>query len=264
MRTRPRPIGSWLLASPLLVALALPIVALALASGPDELLSALGHPRLAEAVALSARTTALSLLVIVGCGTPLAWRVARGGWRGVALVETLVALPVVLPPAVIGIALLDAFGRQGLLGGVLGDSLAFSPAAVVVAQIVVASPFYLQSAIAAFRDVDDDLLLVARSLGATARSAVWRVALPSALPALIGGATLAWARALGEFGATLLFAGNLPGRTQTLPLAIYAALEEDVSLARALALILAGFAVGAVLFVRLLPDLRRIWPGRAS
>lgn len=245
--------GAWTLGMPLLMAIALPLVALLMASSPSELWTALAHPRLAEATALSARTSALALFIIVIFGTPLAWGIARSRWRGVAVLETLVALPVVLPPAVVGIALLHAFGRRGLLGGVIGDALAFSPAAVVVAQVVVAAPFYLQSAIGAFREVDDDLLLVARSLGTSASGAIWRVALPTALPALIGGATLSWARALGEFGATLLFAGNLPARTQTLPLAIYAALEEDVGLARALALLLGAFAFAAVLLVRLSP-----------
>ncbi|MCO4762712.1 MAG: molybdate ABC transporter permease subunit [Myxococcales bacterium] len=238
---------------PLLLAIALPVIALSLAANPTELWQALGHPRLAEALALSARTSLLSLILIVAMGTPLAWYLARSRSRWASVVETLIALPVVIPPAVVGVALLHAFGRRGLLGGWLGDALAFTPAAVVTAQVVVASPFFLQAAIAAFRDVDEDLLLVARSLGASARSAIWRVAIPAAAPALIAGATLSWARAVGEFGATLLFAGNLPGQTQTLPLAIYAAMEEDMALARALALLLGALAFAALLAIRWVP-----------
>src|SRR5690606_7726448 len=132
--------------------------------------------------------------------------------------------PVVLPPAVVGVALLQAFGHRGLLGPVL-DSLSlrvpFTESAVVLAQLVVSAPFFVQAGANAFRKVDADVILVARALGATRSIAFRRVAVPIALPGLIVGASLAWARALGEFGATLLFAGNMTGKTQTMPLAIY-------------------------------------------
>jgi molybdate transport system permease protein len=173
------------------------------------------------------------------------------------VVEAVVDLPIVLPPAVVGIALLETFGRSGLVGPVLvalGIQIPFTTLAVVLAQVVVSAPFYVQAAAAAFRRVDADLLIVARTLGQTQRGAFLRVAVPIALPGLIGGAALAWARALGEFGATLLFAGNLPGTTQTMPLAIYAALESDVRVAVALSLVLAAVAVFLLLALRLAPS----------
>ena len=160
----------------------------------------------------------------------------------------------VLPPAVVGLSLLLVFGRQGLFSG--AGALAFSSIAVVLAQTIVAAPFYLQSASAAFRNIDADLLLVARSLGADSKGAFLRVALPLALPGLISGAALAWARALGEFGATLFFAGNLVGVSQTMPLAIYTALETDVRAALALALMLAAAALILLAALRLAP---RLW-----
>ncbi|MCB9545505.1 MAG: ABC transporter permease subunit [Myxococcales bacterium] len=238
----------------LLALIALPVGALVATTGLAELRAGLAHPLVGPALALSARTTAASLAIVVALGTPLAWRLARR--PGPGLVEILVSLPVVIPPAVLGVALLAAFGRRGLLGGL---GLPFTEAAVIVAQVVVAAPFYVQAAAAAFRRVDPDLLLVARTLGAGPARAFFGVAVPAALPGLLGGAALAWARALGEFGATLLFAGNLSGRTQTMPLAIYTALEADVGVARALALVLAAAAVGVLLLVWALPR----WWGRA-
>jgi molybdate transport system permease protein len=246
----------WLRAAPgvvlglgLLVLLLVPIAALGLSSSPAELWAALAHPLVLPALSLSAWTSTLALLVVVVTGTPLAWMLARARGPWARVIETAVELPIVIPPAVVGIALLLAFGRQGLWGG-LPLALPFTPAAVVVAQVVVAAPFYVQSAAAGFRGVDDDLLLVARTLGASPRRAVLRVAVPLALPALINGAALCWARALGEFGATLLFAGSLPGRTQTMPLAIYAALETDVRVATAIALVLAIVAFATLLLAR--------------
>ncbi|MEZ4471578.1 MAG: ABC transporter permease subunit [bacterium] len=234
----------------LLVVLLLPVVALLATTSAAELRAGLAHPLAAPALALSARTTAASLAVVLVLGTPLAWRLAARPAPG--LVEILVSLPVVIPPAVLGVALLATFGQQGLLGG---SGLPFTEAAVIVAQVVVAAPFYVQGAAAAFRKVDADLLLVARTLGAGRARTFFGVALPAALPGLLAGAALAWARALGEFGATLLFAGNLSGRTQTMPLAIYTALEADVGVARALSLLLAGAAVGVLVLVWSLPRL---------
>jgi molybdate transport system permease protein len=202
---------------------------------------------------LSLETTTISLIAIVLLGTPLAWSIARGGGRGRRWVETMVELPVVIPPAVVGVALLAAFGRTGLFGEALADAglgLTFTAGAVVLAQVVVAAPFYVQTAAAAFRAVDEDLLVVARTLGATPASAFLRVAVPVALPGIVNGAGLAWARALGEFGATLLFAGNLPGRTQTLPLAIYTAMESDIDAARALSVVLVVVALALLVLLR--------------
>jgi molybdate transport system permease protein len=166
---------------------------------------------------------------------------------------------------VVGIALLHTFGRSGLFGSelaMLGIQIPFTTAAVVLAQVVVSAPFYVQAATAAFGRVDGDLLIVARTLGQSPAGAFFRVALPLALPGLIGGAALSWARALGEFGATLLFAGNLSGTTQTMPLAIYTALESDIRVALALALVLAGVSVVLLVSLRAVPGfwMRRCHP----
>ncbi|MEM9070103.1 MAG: ABC transporter permease [Myxococcota bacterium] len=241
-----------LLAACLLAVLLIPLLALATSSSPSDVVSAASDPMFAAALALSLKTTLLSLALTLLMGTPLAWWLARSTSRWSRAAAVVVELPVVLPPAVVGIALLFAWGRRGPVGAVLeegGVSLPFSTAAVVVAQLVVASPFYVQAAAAAFRRVDPDLLVVARTLGASQASAVLRVALPVAFPGLLAGASLSWARALGEFGATLLFAGNLPGETQTMPLAIFSALESDIRLAVVFSLVLA--ATGILLLVGL-------------
>jgi molybdate transport system permease protein len=237
----------------LFLALAFPLAGLLLAAPPAELARGLRSPAVLPAVALSLATTTVSLVLIVGCGTPLAWAIARGTGRRWRAVETVAELPAVLPPAVAGVALLLAFGRRGVLGGVLaglGVGLPFTSAAVVLAQCFVAAPFYLQAAIAAFRRLDPDLVLVARTLGASRSRVFLSVAAPIARPALAGGAALAWARALGEFGATLMFAGNMPGRTQTLPLAIYTALESDLRTAQSLSILLVAAALGLLIGVR--------------
>jgi molybdate transport system permease protein len=235
-----------LLAAPILFLLVAPLLALALASSPADVAVGVRSPLFGRALGLSVQTTATSLAVVILSGTPLAWWLASGRGRGARVAEALVDLPIVVPPAVVGIALLETFGRSGLFGPVLvplGIQVPFTTLAVVLAQVVVAAPFYVQGAAAAFRRVDPDLRLVARTLGQSPAGAFFRVALPMALPGLVGGAALAWARALGEFGATLLFAGNLPGTTQTMPLAIYTALESDVRVAVALALVLAAVSI---------------------
>ena len=250
--------ASFLLAVPMLGLLVLPVLALILATTPADLAAGLRHPLFASALWLSARTTVIALVVVLAAGTPLAWWLAAARAGPTRVVEVLMRLPIVIPPAVVGIGLLATFGRTGLFGPLLqalGLQVPFSAAAVVLAQVVVAAPFYVQSAASAFRRVDADLLIVARTLGQRPAGAFLRVALPLAMPGLIGGASLAWARALGEFGATLLFAGNLPGVTQTMPLAIYTALESDVRVARALSLVLAVLGLALLLALRLLPEL---------
>lgn len=240
------------LAGTLVTLLALPLLALVGTTTPAEVAAGVQHPLFAPALWLSVRTTLISLALVAITGTPLAWWLSRSASRSARAVELIVQLPVVLPPAVVGVGLLQAFGRQGLLGPALtslGMGVPFTPAAVVLAQVVVSAPFYVQAAANAFRKVDPDMVLAARSLGASPAAALRRVALPVALPGLLVGASLAWARALGEFGATLLFAGNLGGRTQTIPLAIFTALESDVELAVVFSLVLA--AVGAALLAAL-------------
>ena len=232
------------------------VLALLFSSSPQDLSAGIKHPLFYPALTLSLRTTFVSLILILILGTPLAWWLAHASGRLAGLVGTLIELPIVLPPAVVGVALLQAFGRGGIFGDVVNQldwQIPFTTTAVVVAQVVIASPFYVQSATAAFRRVDSDLLLVARTLGQTRYGALLRVAVPVALPGLIAGAVLAWARAMGEFGATLLFAGNLEGHTQTMPLAIYTALESDVRVALALALVLAAAAAFILFVLRLIP-----------
>jgi molybdate transport system permease protein len=220
------PAVGYLLGGGMLVFLVLPVVALFVTGTPTDWLAGLRHPITVPALLLSLRTTALSLTALVVLGTPLAWWLARSEARVARIVETAVQLPIVVPPAVAGLALLLAFGSRGLLGPLLeglGADIAFSTIAVVLAQVFVAAPFYIQAATAAFAGIDENLLVVARTLGAGPAAVLFRVALPLARRGLVAGAALAWARALGEFGATLMFAGDVPGRTNTMPLEIYTA-----------------------------------------
>ncbi len=240
----------------MLALLAVPMVALVTASSWEELVRGARDASFWPALWLSARTTFASMALVVLGGTPLAWWMAAREGRWVRAVEMIVDLPVVVPPAVVGLALLEAFGRNGLFSPVLaplGLHLPFTTAAVVLAQVVVAAPFYVQSAAAAFRRTDADLLIVARTLGQSPAGTFLRVAAPLALPGLLAGAALSWARALGEFGATLLFAGNLAGSTRTMPLAIYTALEADTQVAVSLALALAGAGALLLLPLRAVP-----------
>ncbi len=231
----------------LLLFMVLPVASLFLTLGADALWAGVKHPAVAPALWLSLKTTLVSLAVIVVLGTPLAWLLGRHPGRWSRWVETLVRLPAVLPPAVAGVALLLAFGRRGLLGSWLADmglTVAFSSAAVVLSQVFVAAPFFLQSATAAFRNLDGDQLTVARTLGASPARVFFEIALPMARPGLIVGAAMGWARALGEFGATLMFAGNLSGETQTMTLAIYTTFESDLRAAQAMSVILVVVAFG--------------------
>ncbi|HET9435221.1 MAG TPA: ABC transporter permease [Candidatus Limnocylindrales bacterium] len=211
--------------------------------------AALGAAAVLDALALSLATTSASLVLTVALGTPLAWLLARRRFPGSALVETIVDLPIVLPPSVAGLALLLVFGRRGLLGGPLdaiGLDVAFTTFAVVLAQTFVAAPFYIRSARAGFAAVDADLEDAARVDGADDIGVARHVTLPLAGSALAAGLVMSWARALGEFGATILFAGNLEGLTQTLPLAVYAEFQAgdlDAAIAAAAILVVAAFGV---------------------
>lgn len=247
------PTAVGLLSGLLLLLIALPVAALLFSASPRELWAGLADPLVVPALRLSVFTTTISLLLILACGTPLAWVIARRSGRAWRVLETIVELPVVLPPAVAGVALLLAFGRRGLLGPALGGAgigIPFTRGAVVFAQTFVAAPFYLQAAVAAFRRLDPDLVLVARTLGASRPRVLAAVAIPVSWPALAGGAAMSWARALGEFGATLMFAGNMSGRTQTLPLAIYTALESDLHTAQSLSILLVVVAFALLVAVR--------------
>lgn len=245
--------GSFLASSLLLAFLVLPVVGLFVGAGTSGFGDGLSHPLVLPALKLSLFTTTMSLLVVVGLGTFLAWFLVRGHGRFLRALETLVELPMVIPPAVAGVALLLAFGRHGFLSSLFlpeGMALSFTTAAVVMAEVFVSAPFYLKAATSSFRRIDEELFVVARSLGASPARLFFRVAIPLAAPGLVSGAAMSWARALGEFGATLMFAGNLTGETQTLPLAIYTALESDWKAARALSLILIVFAFTLLLVVR--------------
>jgi molybdate transport system permease protein len=236
---------------PMLVFLLLPVLALILRIDPQQLASHLVNPEVAQAIWLSVVTTSCSTTLALTLGTPLAYLLARRRFRGHTVLDTLVDLPMVLPPSVAGIALLIAFGRRGLVGQALTDagiSIAFSTVAVVLAQTFVAAPFYIKTALGGFAAVDRDLEQAAMVDGAGPLQVFGRITLPLAWPVLLGGLVMSWARALGEFGATIIFAGNFPGRTQTMPLAIYIGFELDLAIALTLALILLG-ASFLVLFV---------------
>jgi molybdate transport system permease protein len=236
----------------MLALLAVPLFALVVSTSPADLLAGLGHPLALSALRLSLFTTTTSLALTLLLGTPLAWWMATHPGPAERVASTLVQLPIVVPPAVSGLALLLAFGRRGVLGPVLeraGWALPFTTAAVVLAELFVSAPFYIQSAVATFRRLDEDLLWAARSLGAGPARRFFRVALPLSRPGVVTGAALSWARALGEFGATLMFAGNLQGRTQTLPLAIYSAMETDLRPAKALSIVLVAVALAVLVLL---------------
>jgi molybdate transport system permease protein len=240
--------------------IALPILALILEGFSVDVSAAVANPTTLAALYVSFWTTAVSTLLVIITGTPLGFLLARVRFRGQALVELLVDLPIVLPPSVAGLALLLAFGRRGLLGETLsafGISLPFTAVAVILAQLFVAGPLFVRSARIGFAAVDRQLEEAALAEGANRWQLFRHVMVPVGYQALVSGALLSWARALGEFGATILFAGNLIGRTQTMPLAIYIGLESNRDSAVALSLILLGVSA---LFLWLLRRLERSWP----
>jgi molybdate transport system permease protein len=223
--------------------LLIPIVAIFAELSLDELRDGLTSDVTLDALRVTAETNLAAMALILLFGTPTAYLLATRRFRGRALLVTVVELPLVLPPAVAGIGLLAAFGRLGLLGGsleALGIEIAFTKAAVVLAVTFVASPFYVRTAVAAFEAVDPDLVAASRTLGAGPARTFARIALPLASGGLGAGAALAFARGIGEFGATIMFAGSLQGVTQTLSLAVYQ--EFDVAFDTAL-------AIGALLVV---------------
>jgi molybdate transport system permease protein len=193
-------------------------------------------------------------MVIVVVGTPAAYLLATRRFPGKAIVVTAIELPLVLPPAVAGIGLLAAFGPDGILGRGFKHALVFQTAGVVVAQVFVASPFYLRLAQTSFAAIDRSLLDASRTLGSSEAGAFCRVAVPVALPGLSAGLALAWGRALGEFGATLMFAGSLQGITQTVPLAIYNEFATDFPAALALSAILVIVSAAVLIAVKLIAE----------
>lgn len=228
------------------------LVLLARALNP-ALIDSLVNPTVTEALRLSLITTGLSLLLIMVLGTPVAYLLVRYRFPGHRLLDTLLDLPLVLPPTVAGVALLLTFGRRGFVGSYLSDAgvnLAFTTIAVVLAQMFVAAPLFIRAMKAGFSSVPERTEAAALTLGAGRWRTFWRITLPLTVPAFIEGSVLAWARALGEFGATIVFAGSLAGRTQTMPLAIYAALESDLDAAITLAAILTLSAFALLLIFR--------------
>jgi molybdate transport system permease protein len=241
--------------------LAVPLVALIIEAPLTEVPALLGRQVVQDALWVTLRTNAIANALVLAFGTPAAWALATRRFPGRSLVLTLCELPLVLPPAVAGIALLSAFGRGGLFGddlAAVGIVLPFSEWAVVLAIVFVASPFYLRQAIAAFEAVDPDLTDVARTLGASRTRTFWRVALPLAASGLMAGWVLAFARGVGEFGATIVFAGNVQGTTSTLTLAVYQQLDVDLDIALALGVLLVALSAGVLLSYKMLGSWQRL------
>jgi len=247
----------WGASSLLVLFLALPLVAMLWrAAAERERFTPAAGATLRQAIVLSLLTSAIALIVIVVLGAPLAYLLARRSFRGSRLIDVLVDLPIILPPAVAGIALLMAFGRYGLVGRWLNDAgitVGFTTTAVVLAQIFIAAPFFVRASKAGFTRIDRDLEDAAADLGASPGKVFRTVTLPMAFPSLAAGAVLAWARALGEFGATIMFAGSFPGVTQTMPLAIYGRFGAgDLPSALLLSIVLLALSMVVLLGLRLL------------
>jgi len=235
-----RPRWQILLASlPLVLFLLIPLAGLILRVSPSNVMSTIMQPQVVQAIRLSVTTTVITVLLTLFFGTPVAYTLARKKFVGRTMLDALIDMPVVLPPSVAGVALLIAFGRRGFLSPLFGGlEIPFTETAVVLAQLFVASPFYIKSAAAGFASVNRELEHAAAVDGASRLQIFRTIILPLSLPAIVGGVVMTWARALGEFGATIIFAGNYPGRTQTMPLAIYIGFEIDLNIALVLALIL--------------------------
>jgi molybdate transport system permease protein len=240
----------------LVLLLGLPLVSLVVRVPPAALVARLHDPLILQALRLSLVTSLASTAVIVALGLPVAYALATREFTGKRALEAFIDLPMVLPPTVAGVALLTAFGRNGLAGrtlGALGITLPFTTLGVVVAQAFVAAPFFIGAARAGFAEVDRKYLDAAATLRATPGYAFLTVLAPLAGPALLAGAAMSWARALGEFGATITFAGNMPGVTQTMPLAVYLALQSDLEAAIALSVLLLLVSLALLLLIRLGP-----------
>jgi molybdate transport system permease protein len=253
----PPPLGLTLPAAIAVVFLALPVVGVLVKAPWSSLGDVLSSPDARTSLRLSLETTSITTVCCLMLGVPLAWLLARTSFRGRSLVRALVTLPLVMPPVVGGVALLLAFGRNGVVGKYLDDwfgiTLPFTTPAVVVAQTFVALPFLVISVEGAFRASDARFDAAAASLGASRWTTFRRVTLPLAIPGIVSGAILSWARALGEFGATITFAGNFPGTTRTMPTQVYLALQSDPDAAIALSLAL------IVVSVLVLVALRERW-----
>ncbi len=239
-------------------------MALLLHVEPAHLVERLADPVVLQSLRLSLLTSTAAGVAVVALGLPLAYSLAGPAFRGKRLVEVLVDLPMVLPPTVAGFLLLLAFGRAGLGGRTLaffGLSLPFTTLAVIVAQVFMSAPFFINAARAGFASVDRRYCDAAATLRAPGPVVFLRIMVPLSLPSLLVGAGMGWARALGEFGATITFAGNLPGRTQTMPLGVYVALQQDLELAVTLSLILVIMSIALLVGLRSLPGILTGTPG---
>ena len=208
---------------------------------PVDFLDSIASRQIEQAIALSGVTTGITTIITIIAGTPVAYLLARRRFAGKSVIDTLIDLPILIPPSVAGIALLLAFGRRGLVGMFLTDigiEIPFTQTAVILAQLFVAAPLYIKSAQAGLASIDRELEQAAEIDGASSWGRFRLITMPLSIHALAGGAIMTWARALGEFGATIIFAGNFPGKTQTMPLAIYMGFEIDFRIALTLALIL--------------------------
>ncbi|HXJ30696.1 MAG TPA: ABC transporter permease [Gemmatimonadales bacterium] len=237
----------------LLCILALPMVSLLVRLSPGELLHQLTQPVVLTALGLSLETSIATTVLVILLGLPVAYLLATKEFTGKRVLQTLVEIPIVLPPTVAGVGLLLAFGRAGLAGGALkalGIELPFTTLAVVVAQVFVATPFFISAATAGLAGIERRYTEAAATLGATPGYGFFRVLLPLALPSVLAGSAMAWARALGEFGATITFAGNIQNRTQTTPLAVYNLLEATPDVAIALSLVLLTVAIVVLVSLR--------------
>lgn len=241
---------------PLCLLISAPIMGLLGALSTNELFEALGQSAFKRSLWVSIETSLISLTLVLLLGIPTAWLISSLNENKRAKLIPLIEFPIVMPPAVVGLGLLLCFGPNSFLGAQLnqfGISLPFTKAAVIIAQMIVSAPFFISAAISSFSTINQDVLLVARTLGLNRLDTLRTVVIPMTLPSLISGAAISWARSIGEFGATLLFAGSLEGETLTMPLAIYSTLESDVSVAIALAVTLMGIALLLLITLRALP-----------
>ncbi len=242
-----------LLALPLLLFILIPILSIFLRTSPADLVRNLDERQVMQAVTLSLTTSTISTLLTLLFGTPVAYLLAKRKFRGYTLMDTLVDIPTVLPPSVAGVALLMAFGRKGLMGAFLasrGITIPFTFMAVVMAQMFIASPFYIKAATIGFSGINKELKQAAALDGANRLQIFRYIILPLSGNALLSGSVMTWARALGEFGATIIFAGNFPGRTQTMPLAIYIGFEIELNVALTLSIVLICFSFLTLILVK--------------
>jgi len=248
-------IGAAFLVASVTLYLALPVLALFFRTTPELFLSSLADPQVTSALYLSLSTSLVSLGIVILIGTPFAYVHCRNIYPGKMIVDTLIDLPLVLPPAVAGLALLVLYGRVGLIGRYLnlfGITLAFTTLAVIMAQVFVASPFYLRQAKSLFEQLDPAYEQTAKTLGASPIRVFATITVPLTASGLVSGAVMTFGRALGEFGATIMFAGNLPGVTQTMPLAVYVGLEGDFNIGVTISILLVIISFAIMISIRFL------------